>query len=54
MYLAIGQAKKAIPDLDKTVQLKTDFHQVGERGGAGRGGGDIFLFALRVDLFFDV
>lgn len=30
VYLAIGQARKAIPDLDKTVELKTDFHQVAD------------------------
>ena len=29
VYLAIGQSKKALPDLDKTVQLKPDFYQVG-------------------------
>ena len=29
VYLAIGQVKKALPDLDKTVELKRDFHQVG-------------------------
>jgi len=28
VYLAIGQAKKAIPDLDKTIDLKPDFYQV--------------------------
>lgn len=28
VYLAIGQAKKAIPDLDKTIGLKPDFSQV--------------------------
>lgn len=31
VYLAIGQVKKALPDLDKTVELKRDFHQVGIR-----------------------
>jgi len=31
VYLAIGQVKKALPDLDKTVELKPDFHQVGLR-----------------------
>ena len=28
VYLAIGQAKRAIPDLDKTIKLKPDFSQV--------------------------
>lgn len=28
VYLAIGQAKKAIPDLNKSIELKKDFHQV--------------------------
>lgn len=28
VYLAIGQAKRAIPDLDKTIDLKPDFSQV--------------------------
>ena len=28
VYLAIGQAKRAIPDLDKTIELKPDFSQV--------------------------
>ncbi len=28
VYLAIGQAKRAIPDLDSSIELKKDFHQV--------------------------
>lgn len=28
VYLAIGQAKRAIPDLDRTIELKPDFSQV--------------------------
>ena len=28
VYLAMGQTKKAIPDLDKSVELKKDFHHV--------------------------
>lgn len=28
VYLAIGHAKRAIPDLDKTISLKPDFNQV--------------------------
>ena len=28
VYLAIGQAKRAIPDLDRTIELKDDFSQV--------------------------
>ena len=28
MYLALGQSKKALPDLGKVVELKPDFHQV--------------------------
>ena len=31
VYLAMGQAKKAIPDLDKSVELKKDFHHVSVR-----------------------
>ncbi len=28
VYLALGQSKKALPDLAKVVELKPDFHQV--------------------------
>ena len=28
VYLAIGRAKSAVPDLDKVIQLKPDFKQV--------------------------
>ena len=28
VYLAMGQTKKAIPDLDKSLELKKDFHHV--------------------------
>ena len=28
VYLALGQSKKALPDLSKVVELKPDFHQV--------------------------
>ena len=30
VYLAMGQAKKAIPDLDESIELKKDFHHVSE------------------------
>ena len=30
VYLAMGQTKKAIPDLDKSVELNKDFHHVSE------------------------
>lgn len=28
VYLALGQTKKALPDLGRTVELKPDFYQV--------------------------
>ena len=28
VYLAIGRAKSALPDLDKVIELKPDFKQV--------------------------
>ena len=28
VYLAIGQAKKALPDLNQTILLRPDFQQV--------------------------
>ena len=28
VYLAIGRAKSALPDLDKVIELKPDFRQV--------------------------
>lgn len=28
VYLALGQSKRALPDIDKVLELKPDFHQV--------------------------
>ena len=28
VYLAIGKSKSALPDLDKVIELKPDFHAV--------------------------
>ena len=32
VYLAMGQAKKALPDLDSCITIKPDFHRVREDG----------------------
>ena len=32
VYLAMGQAKKALPDLDSCITIKPDFHHVREDG----------------------